>query len=213
MFVFPSLYEGFGLPVIEAMACGTPVITGASAALAEVGGGAVEHVDRARCRRARRGAGRAGREPRAARGAVGARARSASRDVLVGARRARDARGLPPDARSAACGRLAAASAVDRHAAAASAALDSTHDAVTHVDRRAVRPGVLPALRSEAVGRASSRTRRSARSTRRPACATHGYRRRALRRDAGRVGGRVGGRARPRTARASPSSTRTASTT
>ena len=45
-FVFPSLYEGFGLPVIEAMACGTPVVTGDVAALSEVAGGAVEHVDR-----------------------------------------------------------------------------------------------------------------------------------------------------------------------
>jgi glycosyltransferase involved in cell wall biosynthesis len=44
MFVFPSLYEGFGLPVIEAMASGTPVITGLVPALAEVAGGAIEHV-------------------------------------------------------------------------------------------------------------------------------------------------------------------------
>jgi glycosyltransferase involved in cell wall biosynthesis len=45
MFVFPSIYEGFGLPVVEAMACGTPVVTGRVAALDEVTGGAVEHVE------------------------------------------------------------------------------------------------------------------------------------------------------------------------
>jgi len=45
MFVFPSVYEGFGLPVVEAMACGTPVITGHVPALEEVGGSAVERVE------------------------------------------------------------------------------------------------------------------------------------------------------------------------
>lgn len=38
MFVFPSLYEGFGMPPLEAMACGTPVITSNTASLSEVVG-------------------------------------------------------------------------------------------------------------------------------------------------------------------------------
>jgi glycosyltransferase involved in cell wall biosynthesis len=43
--VFASLYEGFGLPVLEAMACGTPVITSNSTALPEVAGDAALLVD------------------------------------------------------------------------------------------------------------------------------------------------------------------------
>jgi glycosyltransferase involved in cell wall biosynthesis len=43
--VFPSLYEGFGLPVLEAMTLGTAVITSNTDALKEVGGDAVAYVD------------------------------------------------------------------------------------------------------------------------------------------------------------------------
>ena len=39
-FIFPSLYEGFGLPVLEAMACGAPVIISNAGSLPEVGGDA-----------------------------------------------------------------------------------------------------------------------------------------------------------------------------
>jgi glycosyltransferase involved in cell wall biosynthesis len=42
---YPSLYEGFGLPVLEAMACGAPVVTSAVGATAEVAGDAAVLVD------------------------------------------------------------------------------------------------------------------------------------------------------------------------
>jgi glycosyltransferase involved in cell wall biosynthesis len=44
-FVFPSLYEGFGLPPLEAMACGTPVVTSNVSSLPEIAGGAARLVD------------------------------------------------------------------------------------------------------------------------------------------------------------------------
>jgi glycosyltransferase involved in cell wall biosynthesis len=43
--VYPSLYEGFGIPVLEAMACGTPVVTSAGGATEEVAGGAAVLAD------------------------------------------------------------------------------------------------------------------------------------------------------------------------
>lgn len=44
-FVLPSLYEGFGMPVIEAMACGTPVLTSNVCSLPEVAGDAAILID------------------------------------------------------------------------------------------------------------------------------------------------------------------------
>jgi glycosyltransferase involved in cell wall biosynthesis len=44
-FVYPSLLEGFGLPVVEAMACGTPVITSNNSSMKEVAGGAAVLIE------------------------------------------------------------------------------------------------------------------------------------------------------------------------
>ncbi len=45
VFAYPSLYEGFGFPVLESMACGVPVVTSNTSSLPEVGGDAAVLVD------------------------------------------------------------------------------------------------------------------------------------------------------------------------
>ena len=45
VFLYPSYYEGFGFPVLEAMAAGTPVITSNVSSLPEIAGGAAILVD------------------------------------------------------------------------------------------------------------------------------------------------------------------------
>ncbi|MGO9603086.1 MAG: glycosyltransferase family 4 protein [Candidatus Binataceae bacterium] len=45
VFAYPSLYEGFGLPMLEAMACGTPVVASGLSCMPEVGGTAALYAD------------------------------------------------------------------------------------------------------------------------------------------------------------------------
>ena len=45
IYIQPSFYEGFGLPVLEAMSCGTPVVSSNAGSLPEVGGGAAVYFD------------------------------------------------------------------------------------------------------------------------------------------------------------------------
>lgn len=59
LFAYPSLYEGFGLPVLEAMRCGTPVLTSNVSSLPEVAGDAAVYVDPTDTAEIRRGLARA----------------------------------------------------------------------------------------------------------------------------------------------------------
>ncbi|GAB4257089.1 MAG: glycosyltransferase family 1 protein [Deferrisomatales bacterium] len=102
VFVYPSFYEGFGLPVLEAMACGVPVVTSTTSSLPEVAGDGALLVDP----RDVGGLARAldalvGDPARAARLARAGRERAARFTWAETARRTLAALGLPPSGEEA----------------------------------------------------------------------------------------------------------------
>jgi glycosyltransferase involved in cell wall biosynthesis len=75
VFCYPSLSEGFGLPVLEAMSAGAAVVTSDRSSMPEVGGDAVEYVDPTEVDSIRAGLERLLRDD-ARRAALGERARA-----------------------------------------------------------------------------------------------------------------------------------------
>jgi glycosyltransferase involved in cell wall biosynthesis len=86
--VYPSLYEGFGIPVLEGMACGTPVVTSRGGATEEVAGGAAVLVDPLDSADIAAGIERADREREALRAAGLARAGAFTWDATARATQA-----------------------------------------------------------------------------------------------------------------------------
>ena len=98
VFAFPTLGEGFGLPVLEALTAGTPVLASDLPVLREVAGDAAWYADPPRRQRTEIGPRDPAREPRGAHAAHGT-GQTAGRQVLLGPHRSRDAQ--PPGGRRA----------------------------------------------------------------------------------------------------------------